>query len=91
LDRLPLDFLKIDKTFVDHLEAGPQKRAVCGAIVRVAHELGFQVVAEGVETRAQHDHLAQMGCDYVQGYVISKPLPAAEMLAWAKQSQVGAA
>lgn len=91
LDRLPLDFLKIDKTFVDHLEAGPQKRAVCGAIVRVAHELGFQVVAEGVETRAQHDHLAQMGCDYVQGYVVSKPLPAAEMLAWAKQSQVGAA
>lgn len=87
LDRLPLDYLKIDKTFVDQLEIRPQRRAVFGAIVNVAHELGFKVVAEGVETQVQDQHLVEMGCDYVQGYVVSKPLPAAEMLAWARSRQ----
>ena len=85
LDKLALDFLKIDKTFVDRLQAAPHKRAVCGAIVRVAHELGFKVVAEGVETQAQQGFLKAMDCDYLQGYLLARPLPADEMLAWARR------
>ena len=78
LDRLPLDTLKIDKSLVDHIEAVPTQRAVCAAIIKVGQELGFKVVAEGVETAGQQALLAQAGCDFVQGYLISRPLSASD-------------
>ncbi len=82
MDGLPLDFLKIDKSFVDQLSAGSQKRAICQAIVTVAHELGMRVVAEGVETDGQALHLREMGCDYLQGYLFAKPMPASALVSW---------
>jgi EAL domain-containing protein (putative c-di-GMP-specific phosphodiesterase class I)/GGDEF domain-containing protein len=78
LDRLPLDTLKIDKSLVDHIEATPTKRAVCAAIIKVGQELGCKVVAEGVETAGQQALLAQAGCDFVQGYLIARPMSAAD-------------
>ena len=78
LDRLPLDTLKIDKSLVDHIEAAPAKRAVCAAIIKVGQELGCKVVAEGVETAGQQALLAQAGCDFVQGYLIARPMSAVD-------------
>jgi EAL domain-containing protein (putative c-di-GMP-specific phosphodiesterase class I) len=85
LDRLPLDTLKIDKSLVDHIEAAPTKRAVCAAIIKVGQELGCKVVAEGVETAGQQALLAQAGCDFVQGYLVSRPLPAADFESFVKR------
>jgi EAL domain-containing protein (putative c-di-GMP-specific phosphodiesterase class I) len=88
MDGLPLDFLKIDKSFVDQLSAGSQKRAICQAIVTVAHELGMQVVAEGVETAEQASHLREMGCDLLQGYLFAKPMPATALVGWMREQSV---
>lgn len=85
MDGLPLDLLKIDKSFVDQLSAGSQKRAICQAIVTVAHELGMQVVAEGVETAEQATQLREMGCDLLQGYLFAKPMPATALESWVRE------
>lgn len=74
LDRLPLDSLKIDKSLVDHIETTPSKRTVCNTIIKMGHELGFKVVAEGVETQGQADMLADANIDFIQGYVFAKPM-----------------
>jgi len=84
LDRLPLDTMKIDKSLVDHIEATPAKRAVCTAIIKIGHELGFRVVAEGVETAGQLSLLAQAGCDFIQGYVIARPMGAGDFQTFAQ-------
>jgi EAL domain-containing protein (putative c-di-GMP-specific phosphodiesterase class I)/GGDEF domain-containing protein len=84
LDNLPLDFLKIDKSLVNEIDAGPKKLAICRSIIHVAHELGFQVVAEGVETPSQSHLLTAAGCDFGQGYLFSRPVPAAELQALAR-------
>lgn len=84
LDRLPLDTLKIDKSLVDHIEALQSKRAVCTAIIKVGHELGLRVVAEGVETPGQLALLADAGCDFIQGYVIARPMSAGDFLTFAR-------
>jgi EAL domain-containing protein (putative c-di-GMP-specific phosphodiesterase class I)/GGDEF domain-containing protein len=86
IDRLKLDFLKLDKTFVDDLGSRAERAPICEAIVTMAHHLGFKVVAEGVETELQRAHLARMGADYLQGYLFSKPVPAAELEAWAARA-----
>lgn len=75
LQKIDIGFLKIDKIFVQNIEANPANRTLCGAIVMMAHGLGIKVIAEGVETAAQADVLAELGCDYGQGYFFSKPLP----------------
>lgn len=84
LDKLPLDYLKLDKAFVDGLELRPQRRVVLEGIVQMAHALGFKIVAEGVESAAQRDWLNAMRCDYLQGYLFSKPVPVAELEAMVK-------
>jgi EAL domain-containing protein (putative c-di-GMP-specific phosphodiesterase class I) len=84
LYRLSLDTLKIDKSLVDHIESAPAKRAVCAAIIKVGQELGCKVVAEGVETPGQQALLAQAGCDFVQGFLIARPMSAADFEAFAK-------
>ncbi|WP_418316521.1 EAL and GGDEF domain-containing protein [Piscinibacter sakaiensis] len=78
LQRYDIDYLKIDKSFVFHLSAGSKNLALCKAIIVMAHELDMKVIAEGVETAEQRDLLAAAGCDFAQGFLYSRPVPAAE-------------
>ncbi|MBW8894257.1 MAG: EAL domain-containing protein, partial [Burkholderiales bacterium] len=73
-----IDTVKIDRSFVAGLEDGSKALALCRAIVTMAHELGMEVVAEGVETEAQMRALRDMGCDWGQGWWFGKGVPAAE-------------
>ncbi|MBI4938370.1 MAG: EAL domain-containing protein [Nitrosomonadales bacterium] len=75
LKKFDIDYLKIDKSFTSHLTPGSSDMVLSEAIIVMAHQLGFKVVAEGVETVRQRDLLAAAGCDFAQGYLYSKPLP----------------
>lgn len=79
LTRLPLDALKIDRSFIDGLGTEPSSAAITEAIVAMSHALSLQVVAEGVETELQAAELSRLGCDLVQGFHFSPPVPAAEI------------
>jgi diguanylate cyclase (GGDEF)-like protein len=74
LKRFPIDTLKIDKSFVQDLCTDPDDAAIVRAIVTLGHALDLQVVAEGVETQEQLDYLISLGCDVLQGYLLSRPL-----------------
>jgi diguanylate cyclase (GGDEF)-like protein len=74
LQKLDIDYLKIDQAFVHDLKPGSKDLALCTAIIVMAHELGLKVIAEGIETQEQHDLLRTAGCDYGQGYFYSKPI-----------------
>jgi len=76
LKRFDIDPLKIDQSFIKNLESDSSDLARSEAIVVMAHKLGFRVIAEGVETEGQRKILEQMGCDYAQGYLFSRPVPA---------------
>lgn len=78
LQHLPLSRLKIDASFVRNIGENDQGNAIVKAIIDMGHALKLAVVAEGVETQAQHAYLKAHGCDWFQGYLWSKPLPAAE-------------
>jgi diguanylate cyclase (GGDEF)-like protein/PAS domain S-box-containing protein len=75
LSKLPLDTLKIDRTFVVDLTEGPEGMAQVSTIINLAHSLGLKVVAEGVETAEQARILRMLGCNEMQGFFLSKPLP----------------
>ena len=77
-----IDTLKIDKSFVDKITTDHKDEAISASIVNLAHNLGMQVVAEGVETEAQLQILQRLGCDVVQGYFYSRPLPAEALAEW---------
>ena len=79
LKRFPVDRLKIDKSFVRDIDSDPDDAAIVRAIITLGHALNLRVVAEGVETAAHLDYLKLHGCDEVQGYYFSRPVPAAEM------------
>lgn len=79
LANLRLDRLKIDRSLIANVVDSETDAAVIRAVVDLAHTLGMEVVAEGVETRAQYERLVTMGCDVIQGYYFSKPLPPAEV------------
>lgn len=83
LQKFDIDFIKIDQSFVRHLIPDSTDLALCKAIIVMAHALGMRVIAEGVETMQQRDLLAEAGCDYGQGYLFSKPIPAVEFEAFA--------
>jgi len=78
LKKFHIDYLKIDQSFVRNLQLESDDMALCEAIIVMAHKLGLQVVAEGIETEQQRDLLAAAGCDYGQGYFFSRPVVAAE-------------
>ena len=78
LKKFDIDYLKIDRSFVSNLETDANNLALSEAIIVMAHKLGLEVIAEGVETEAQRDLLAAAGCDYAQGYLFSKPVPPEE-------------
>jgi EAL domain-containing protein (putative c-di-GMP-specific phosphodiesterase class I) len=75
LKRMPIDALKIDKSFVDDVLTDSDDAEIANAIIRLAHALNLRVVAEGVETPEQVAFLKERGCDEIQGYVVAKPLP----------------
>ncbi|MCL4759153.1 MAG: EAL domain-containing protein [Rhodocyclaceae bacterium] len=76
LKHLPADVLKIDRSFIQDITDGADAEAIVSGIIALAHSLRMQVVAEGVEQAAQRVLLERLGCDYLQGYLYSKPMPA---------------
>ncbi len=76
LKRYQVDKLKIDQSFVRDLDSGPQDNSIVAAIIHMAHGMGFKTIAEGVETQAQLAYLRAHGCDEIQGYLFSRPVPA---------------
>ncbi|MBO0494054.1 EAL domain-containing response regulator [Pseudomonas sp. Marseille-Q1929] len=82
LRRFPLDTLKIDIAFVREVTSNPQDAAIARTIIELAHSLGLRAVAEGVETPAQLAFLKEAGCDQLQGYLFSQPLPVAALERW---------
>ena len=79
LKLLPIDTLKLDRSFVKDIEAGEDDAVICSATIALAHALGLAVVAEGVESAAQECYLLKLGCDQLQGYFYSRPLPAPQL------------
>jgi diguanylate cyclase (GGDEF)-like protein/PAS domain S-box-containing protein len=75
---LPIDVLKIDKSFVDGIAVSTQRLALAEVIIRIAKTLGLTVIAEGIESEIQRDMLVSMGCRYGQGYLLAVPMPADE-------------
>jgi diguanylate cyclase (GGDEF)-like protein/PAS domain S-box-containing protein len=88
LQQLDIDYLKIDQSFVRNLEPGSTALSLCKAMIVMAHELGMEVVAEGVETEAQRQLLVQAGCDHAQGYLFAKPMAPDDFAAWMRDSSV---
>jgi EAL domain-containing protein (putative c-di-GMP-specific phosphodiesterase class I) len=78
LQHFPFDTLKIDRSFVRNLDQNEKNAAITTAIIQMSHRLNFQVIAEGVETIAEKEFLAQHNCDIMQGYLFSYPLPPAD-------------
>jgi diguanylate cyclase (GGDEF)-like protein/PAS domain S-box-containing protein len=87
LKRFPLDLLKIDQGFIRDIPHSSDDMAISGSVIALGHAMGLKVLAEGVETREQLDFLRGKGCDFFQGYLCSKPLPADEFGQWVQAHQ----
>ncbi|MDU0458971.1 MAG: EAL domain-containing protein [Geobacteraceae bacterium] len=85
LKRFPFDKLKVDQSFVRDVTSDPDSAAIAKAVIAMAHSLHLKVIAEGVETVGQLDYLRQHHCDEIQGYYISKPLPAGQFMQFLQQ------
>ncbi len=79
LKKLPIDTLKIDCSFVSDITTNKDNSAIAKAVIAMAHDMGIKVVAEGIETQQQRLLLSELGCDFAQGYLISRPMPAKEL------------
>jgi diguanylate cyclase (GGDEF)-like protein/PAS domain S-box-containing protein len=91
LKLLPIQQIKLDRSFVLDIETDANDAAICAATIALAHSLGLAVVGEGVETEAQLKFLRERGCDLIQGYYFSKPLPEADLVEFLRaQPLVGA-
>lgn len=85
LKRFPLDTIKIDRSFVSDISPSSSGDAIVRAIIKLAHNLGMTVIAEGVETASQEEFLREQGCDAIQGYLIGRPMPAREFETWMQE------
>jgi EAL domain-containing protein (putative c-di-GMP-specific phosphodiesterase class I) len=84
LKALPVDELKVDRTFVLHMDTDHDDAVLVRGAIELGHNLGMTVVAEGVEGLAHADALRELGCDIAQGYHYARPMPAADLQAWLK-------
>lgn len=89
LKDLPVESVKIDKTFVDNVITDRKDAAVCKGIITMAREMGMKVIAEGVETQEQYDVLKAFGCDMFQGYYFARPMPFEKLVDWMASSSAG--
>jgi EAL domain-containing protein (putative c-di-GMP-specific phosphodiesterase class I) len=78
LKKFDIDYLKIDRSFIRDMTTDAGDRAIAEAIIVMAHKLGLQVIAEGVETVEQRDLLSAANCDFAQGYLFARPMPLTE-------------
>jgi diguanylate cyclase (GGDEF)-like protein/PAS domain S-box-containing protein len=88
LKRLPFDTIKIDRSFIRDMLSNPEDVAIVKTIINLAHALKRRVIAEGVETQEQLAQLRQLGCDEIQGYLLSRPLPAEAVPQWLEQQRL---
>jgi EAL domain-containing protein (putative c-di-GMP-specific phosphodiesterase class I) len=86
LSLLPVDELKIDRSFVMDAQAGTDAATIIRSTIELAHSMSLRVVAEGIEQPEAWNLLRRLGCDYAQGYLISRPMPAADVPAFVKQA-----
>ena len=91
LEQLPVTTLKIDRSFVNGMADNEDDAAIVGSTISLGRNLGLRVVAEGVETEETLERLRRLGCDLVQGYLLSRPLPAAEFEQWMEERRVAEA
>ena len=91
LQQLPLDEIKVDRSFVTNLTTAPNDAVIARSTIDLAHNLGLTVVAEGIEDTATLQRLLEYGCDVGQGYLFSRPLGADELAAWVTESAFGLA
>lgn len=87
LKRFPLDTLKIDRSFIDEVTHDPDDAAISRAIINLGRSLRLSVIAEGVETMEQLDYLRELGCDAIQGFVVSRPVPPDEITELARSER----
>jgi EAL domain-containing protein (putative c-di-GMP-specific phosphodiesterase class I) len=80
LQKLPIDYVKIDISFIRHILVSPNDKVMVKTIIDMAHNLGLQVIAEGVEEEGQIQLLEQLGCDIVQGFFFGRPMPEHDLL-----------
>jgi len=83
LQHLPVDIIKIDRSFVSQVER-MRDQSLVRMVTDLSHDIGVEVVAEGVETETQREVLAGIGCDSMQGFLISRPIPASDILGWVR-------
>lgn len=87
LQKLPTEVVKIDQSFIRNLDGDERGQSLVQSMITLSHDLGYRVVAEGVETNPVRELLTQMSCDEAQGYLFAKPLPALELETWMKSGQ----
>ena len=85
LRMFPIDHLKLDRSFVEEIGQTSDGSVICDATIGLAHNLQLKIVGEGVETAEQLDYLKAQGCDLVQGYLFSRPLPADAVIEFIRQ------
>ncbi|WP_302804017.1 EAL domain-containing protein [Eubacterium callanderi] len=83
---LPFKLIKLDKSLTDRLTGEPRTRIAVEAIISLIHRLSMRVIAEGVEVAEEVEILRELGCDYIQGYYFSRPLPEAAFTALVKKT-----
>ena len=89
LKNLPVHELKVDRSFVSHMTSNARDAVIVRSTVDLGRNLGLRVVAEGVEDSLTLQELETLGCDAVQGYHISRPIPADDLISWLEQQQAG--
>ena len=86
LKNLPVDQLKIDQSFVMHMQEDPNDAIIVRSVIDLGHNLGLQTVAEGIEDQNTWEQLAMLGCDSAQGYFLARPMPADQLDAWLRSA-----